>query len=688
MKSITNKFILFVNTILLIGLLTTLGVQMFAISRGVKTSADNLHDDMEKLIYKVSENQMHGIVGAIDSELDLLEHFINVLSNDKNIIAISSSESNGSITDTINNFKESHDTIIGVYLGTEYGRFILDSSSNIPNQNYDHKSKDWYIGAKNNPGKPYWTEPYIDEGSQNLILTVSKVVLGEDNTVLGVVGIDLNMNKISDISSSYTMGNSGNMSLVHTNGTIVGHVDSNQLGKVIEIPEIIDALTHASPGSAEIVSFKSDTLNQEISSLAVVKELPRGNLVLIGELSEKDLLDVVNPLRAELNRMGEKLASTVLIAILLILTFSALITYSLSKKLLSPILRSIDATEKLAKGEFDFQLDISGKDELSKLSSSINTLKETLMNIAFNLKSTTEIMENGVEKLTSQSEVSAEVSQSIAFAVDEITRGAISQAEEVERTLSKSEDLSKEIEYVVESSYKLNEFVEIVKSSAQDGNIKIDQLSRQNQITESSLDRINESISNLSKTLEEVKNFTDIIKGIASQTNLLALNASIEAARAGESGRGFSVVAEEIRKLADGTVSANENVQSQIEHIMLEMESVLLSAKGINENISSQSILTNEVKDSFSALDLNIEKAINDIQKIGKSAKSMDMSKEEVMDAVKSVASISEETAASAEEISASTQEQSSSASELAQRATELKKINEELLKISTQFKI
>lgn len=691
MKSITNKLILFVTSILLISLMTTLAVQIYAISNGIKSSADNLHDDLEGLIHSTAINQIHGIVGAVDSELDLIEHFTHIISTDPNAIGVSNSPSSESIPwliGAMDSFKKSHDTIMAIYVGTEYGSFILDSTSNTPPADYDPRTRVWYEGAKDNPESTYWSEPYTDMATNDIVITASKAILGSNNQVIGIVGIDLNMRQLSTLASSYHIGNTGTISLIHKNGTITGHIDSSKVGEKIEIPEIIDTLSHASPNDAKLVIYEIEEDNQKKSTASVVKAMPRGDMILVGSLSERDFIEVVNPVRSELTAMGKNVAYTILISILVILVIAGILTLVLSKRFVSPIIKSINATEKLACGEFDFELEVSGSDELSKLSTSINALKQTLSTIALSLKNTTDVMEEGVEKLTNQSEASAEVSQSIAFAIEEITRGAVSQAEEVERTLSKSEDLSKEIEFVVENSSRLNEFVDIVKSSAHDGDVKIDQLSSQNIVTESSLDKINESISNLSITLNEVKNFTDIIKGIANQTNLLALNASIEAARAGEAGRGFAVVAEEIRKLANGTVDANENIQSQIENIMSEMNSVLLNSQEINANISSQSGLTSDVKNAFNTLEKNIEKAIDDIHKIGTSAQSMNSAKEEVMDAVKSVASISEETAASAEEISASTEEQSASASDLAQRAADLKKINEDLIKISAQFKI
>jgi Methyl-accepting chemotaxis protein len=198
----------------------------------------------------------------------------------------------------------------------------------------------------------------------------------------------------------------------------------------------------------------------------------------------------------------------------------------------------------------------------------------------------------------------------------------------------------------------------------------------------------NGKIIGLGKDINEINEITNIINSIADQTNLLALNAAIEAARAGEAGRGFSVVADEIRKLAEQSKVSSENISRLINEISQNTDVIVHDSVDMDDELVNQVKIINSSIISFKKIIEAVNEVIPKIETVKNSAEDIDKDKTTILVRVDGVSSVSLEVSASSEEISASSEEMSASTEEVAAASQVLNNMTKEMLEEVNKFKI
>ena len=279
-------------------------------------------------------------------------------------------------------------------------------------------------------------------------------------------------------------------------------------------------------------------------------------------------------------------------------------------------------------------------------------------------------------------------SQNVAEAINEIAKG----------TGSQSEDLINVTEILNEFSDKLSGMVseiQVVDSNSREISLMANESSSEmNELNQSvtkvsdSFKTFNGKIIGLGKDINEINEITNIINNIAEQTNLLALNAAIEAARAGEAGRGFSVVADEIRKLAEQSKVSSENISRLINEISKNTDVIVQdSVEMDNELINQVNIIDSSIT-SFKKIIEAVNEVIPKIETVKNSAEDIDKDKNTILDRVDGVSSVALEVSASSEEIAASSEEMNASTEEVAAAAQILSNMTNEMIEEVNKFKV
>ena len=291
-----------------------------------------------------------------------------------------------------------------------------------------------------------------------------------------------------------------------------------------------------------------------------------------------------------------------------------------------------------------------------------------------------------VEDVTSSSQVLASTAdmtrqsaEEVTRTAEEISKGAIDQAEEAESGAHMTNTLAKGIDELTESTQFMNALTQNTNESNQQGMNAIKALSEKTAENDKATNRIETSIIELDQKTKEIGNILVTINSIANQTNLLALNASIEAARAGEHGRGFAVVADEIRKLAEDSRSATENIQVIVQNIQKDSSQTVAIMQDVKTRSMEQSLAVGNVNTTFETISKNVHSISDQIAKINAFMSEMNTQKDNIVMSITNISSISEETAAASQEVTASMEQQTSSTDEVARLANDLSELSTNL---------
>jgi methyl-accepting chemotaxis protein len=369
----------------------------------------------------------------------------------------------------------------------------------------------------------------------------------------------------------------------------------------------------------------------------------------------------------------------ILVCLILNSILSCIIFQVVSKITRSFTDKALKSLEKIQSGDLSFSL---GEDEAKKLGNIAVPIKSLLNELREVTQDTYGVSKSIIkysEDIESSTKEVTEVVEIISETIEEIANGATEQASEAQKGAFLVEKLSDQIDVVFSScSSAINES-EIINQLNKECLDATKVLNVKSSEYEASSQRIFASIENLVNTLNKIGSFAESITNIADQTNLLALNASIEAARAGEQGKGFSVVAEEIRKLADQSKQSVEEINNLLNNIKQDSHNTTEDMK-IMKSISVQQ------KDAVSQNDTSLNKIsnaicsiISKINKVNDAVTQMNKDKDYVISAIESISAVTQETAAATEELASTTQTQLDIFETMNETATELNKCSKKM---------
>jgi methyl-accepting chemotaxis protein len=341
--------------------------------------------------------------------------------------------------------------------------------------------------------------------------------------------------------------------------------------------------------------------------------------------------------------------------------------------------------DKASNGDLTSTLVVNRKDEFSLLSKGISNMIFSMKNLISKMSLVSTTVSTTSDNVVESAEILLATTNDIAKAVYEIEQGIVQQAEDAESCLFKMEGLSNQIERMNQNTTKIKKAANDTKATVVHSIVVVDDLSKKAEDTNSITRKIISDIENLEIQSAQIVNFVHIINDISEQTNLLSLNASIEAARAGEFGKGFGVVADEIRKLADQSGLASKNIATIITAIKNQTKKTVGTAMEAELIVDSQKTALDGTIDAFKSIDSQVTGLIQDLAVIIEDIENIENTKNNTLSAIESIAAISEETAAATGELSETANNQLEAVSELNAVAAKLKE-NAENLKESVRI--
>lgn len=366
---------------------------------------------------------------------------------------------------------------------------------------------------------------------------------------------------------------------------------------------------------------------------------------------------------------------------------AGVILWVVQKIVLSPLDEFLDAMEKASQG--DLQVSIRGKyiGDFQKLAQHFNLMLESLRVSVVQLKTSSEETLHLAQQLTQTIQQMHGATEEVSSTIQNISKGAEEQAMKVQEAFNIIDKMAGNIQVSAELLSNSEKVVSRSKNASAAGSHAV-------QKTIIQMNAIHEVVNNSAREVTElgtrskaIGKVVDVITHIADQTNLLALNAAIEAARAGEYGRGFAVVAEEVKKLADGSAEAANQIGVMIREIQKEISTVVTTMGAGAEKVTEGLAVVAEGGGALKEIQSASDEVANQVQEISKSFESQADQAGKVVEAITNIVAVSEENASATQEISASTEELTASMESMVAAARQLEGVAQRLKEASANFK-
>lgn len=390
----------------------------------------------------------------------------------------------------------------------------------------------------------------------------------------------------------------------------------------------------------------------------------------------------------------EGMKKNLIAGIAIIIILSVVIAFKISNEISKRINIITEILNRM--GEFDFGYDelahkrfisFKSSDEITDMGSMLNESKAEIRNLIDAIKSNSKEVANTSNSVSLTLNETAQSIEGIAKATDEVAEGTMNLAKNLEDAASNVNLLSEEINKIVYSSHLIKKYIKDTNKVNIEGVQHISKLEKAVNDNSIVTGKIAEQVFILGNGSEEIGKITDTIKDITDQINLLSLNATIEAARAGESGKGFSVVAEEIRKLANETVISTREIDNIIMSFKKEVDTIKSQMMEVKASIDQTTIASDDTKDSFNNIENVATSMVEQIDSLIQNIESMSSHKDQVLKFMDGISAISQQSASSTQEILASVEEQTASIEQISQSTNQLKKISDNLGRLIEKFK-
>lgn len=478
---------------------------------------------------------------------------------------------------------------------------------------------------------------------------------------------------LEGVESSYTY-------IVDSEGNMLYHPNKDKIGKSVENVVVKGYIQDLKSGIKHDTGVVEYDYNGSIKYAACYTD-ENGRFILVVSADDNDVLKDSASLIVKVTAIS-----------LLIGMAAIVVVFILIRKIVAPLSYATNAVEELAALDFRVKNEqqerrFAGlKDEVGNIMRAVLKLRGELTAVVTDLKNQSGNLFEQSASLSKSASDTMNNMKDTDRAVDEMANGATMLAQETQSASENVIEIGNMIDKVNDNTEELAKDADNMKELGENAENILRQLIAGQKEMVTHIGVVNDKTHEANKAAGKISEVVKLITEIASQTNLLSLNASIEAARAGEAGRGFAVVAENIKQLAEQTTSSAADIQDIIHDLEQKSDETVEKTEAVNNIVNKQSEDMKQTADILNQVITGITGLIDKIDSIAVSVENMDKSKENVVDVIGNLSSVSQENAASTEETSASTTMAMETVKKISDEAVKLKDIAQELEDRMKQF--
>lgn len=635
--------------------------------------------------YRDTATQVIEMTGEyISFGLDNIENTSLEYINDKNVTNYISRGSNKDRLEAANNLKTIqndltvkstvNDFILNIYIVSDSDKLLTSKSGYIFEADTYEKFLETKTGQeiKGSSSKPRWfgNETYLDEklGTTNSEYALRLIQRYPNNSAFVVIDVDAKT--IREILANTNLDESGVIAFVTKEGK---EIAENNKEEIIFHDQAYYkmALNGSETQGSEYIQFKNETY-----------------LFMYSKIGKTDAMICALIPKTTITRQANSIKNITVVFVIIACVIAVLIGALISTGIGNTIRSIIAKLKCAAQGDLTVEFHTKRKDEFKLLIDEIQNTFTNTKELIRQVNMLSEVVSESSAGVNDTSALFIKSSEDISYAIKEIEQGIMQQAKDAEECLMQMDNLSKKIGRVSDDAKEISQITSSVKQSITEGTYCTQKLNQQTGSTIEITTDIVSAIEALEQKSKYVTQITHVINEIANQTNLLSLNASIEAARSGEQGKGFAVIAHEIRELARKSQESVDEIQKILKSIQDDTKTAAETAKKAESVLSLQENAVNNTITSFDNINDNVGKLMVCLNYITENVDSMEESRASTLGAIENISAVLEEIAASTSTVNQNAQNQISSVEALSESAGALSEHAEELSQAIQRFTV